>query len=230
MKNKNFTELIYILDRSGSMQGMEEPAVESFNRFLKDQKSVEGQANITLMLFDTEFLKPINAQDIATVNKMTADRFEPRGATALLDAIGISIKETRKRIKALPEQEQPGKVIFAIFTDGYENSSRLYDWSEISAKIAKRTSKDGWEFLFLAANEDAIATASRLNIDQNNASQVEFSKAGMSTWGGSASNKIRAMRKESMGMDYDSEHRSMPLADMVEEDLEEKKRKSSKTS
>ena len=142
------------------------PQIESFNRFLKDQKSVEGQANITLMLFDTEFLKPINAQDIMTVNEITADRFEPRGATALLDAIGISIKETRKRIKALPEQEQPGKVIFAIFTDGYENSSRLYEWSEISAKIAKRTSRDGWEFLFLAANEDAIATASKLKINQ----------------------------------------------------------------
>ena len=230
MNNSKLTELVFVLDRSGSMQGMEEPAVDSYNRFLNDQKSVEGDANLTLMLFDTEFDKPVNCQSINDVREMVAGDFQPRGMTALLDAIGLSIKETRRRIKAMPEEERPGKVIFAIFTDGHENSSTCYNWEQIARKISKRTIKDGWEFLFLAANQDAVATAAKMNIDEKNASTVMYCKEGMSSWGGGVSRKARAMREKSMDMAYCKLDMAAPLESLVEEEMDKEKRKSEEPS
>ncbi|MFP6874358.1 MAG: vWA domain-containing protein [Verrucomicrobiales bacterium] len=225
MNNSKLTELVFVLDRSGSMQGMEEPAVDSYNRFLNDQKSVEGDANLTLMLFDTEFDKPVNCQSINEVPEMVAGDFRPRGMTALLDAIGLSIRETRRRIKAMPEEERPGKVIFAIFTDGYENSSRRYNWEQIARKISKRTIKDGWEFLFLAANQDAVATAAKMNIDEKNASMVMYCKEGMSSWGGGVSRKARAIREQAMDMAYCKLDMEAPLESIVKEEMAKEKEK-----
>jgi hypothetical protein len=225
MNNSKLTELVFILDRSGSMRGMEEPAVDSYNRFLNDQKSVEGDANLTLMLFDTEFDKPVNCQSINEVPEMGARDFRPRGMTALLDAIGLSIKETRRRIKAMPEEERPGKVIFAIFTDGHENSSTRYNWEQIARKISKRTIKDGWEFLFLAANQDAVATAAKMNIDKNNASTVMYCKEGMSSWGGGVSRKAKAMREKYMDVAYCKLDMDAPLESIVKEEMAKEKEK-----
>ena len=222
-KNQQSTELVFILDRSGSMRGMEEQAVESFNRFLRDQKDVEGEAGFTLVLFDDRIEKPIESDDISTVNEITATDFRPRGMTALLDAIGKSIRDTGRKIKKLSETQRPGKVIFAVFTDGYENASTKYSWSDIASKISKRTSKDGWEFLFLAANEDAIATASQLNIHRDNASQVQFTEDAMGSWGDSVSSKAKAMRLKSMDLNYDKACYMSSLSDIVEEDLEKLK-------
>ena len=230
MKNSNLTELVFVLDRSGSMQGMQEPAVDSYNRFLKDQKSVEGEANLTLVLFDTEFERLVDSRPISEVPEMGAGQFQPRGMTALLDAIGLSIRNTRRRIKEMPEDQRPAKVIFAIFTDGYENASTRYTWEQISRKISKRTVKDGWEFLFLAANRDAVATAAKMSIDKKNASMVVYCRDGMSSWGDGVSRKAKAMREQAMDMAYCKLDMGAPLEDLVEEEMEKEKRKSAPPS
>ena len=218
MHKKHHTELVFVLDRSGSMAGMEEQAIKSFNSFLVDQKSVEGSANLSLVLFDNIIETPINAQDIQKVNELSAQDFVPRATTALLDAIGVSIDEVETRSGDARSEGKDVKVIFAIFTDGYENDSSKYSWRDISRMISNRTER-GWEFLFLAANEDAIATASHLNIDSDNASSVHFNKTAMGTWGDSVSSKAKSMRLKSMGMKYDKSCYEAPLSDIVEDDF-----------
>jgi len=220
MNKKHYTELVFVMDRSGSMSGMEEHAVASFNKFLESQKKISGEAGLTLVLFDDKIEKPIETDDIGKVNEISASDFVPRATTALLDAIGTSIKETKRKLKNLSENKKPGKAIFAIFTDGYENASLKYDWEDISRKISRRTEKDGWEFLFLAANEDAIATASSLNIKKKNASRVKPSKQAMETWGKSVSSKVSSIRHKMMDEDYDKVCYSRSLDDIVREDLE----------
>lgn len=224
-KNTNLSELVYILDRSGSMHGMEEAAVEAFNQFVEEQQKVEGDAALTQVLFDDRFEKAIDARPISKVPRMEIPDFAPRGCTALLDAIGVSIKATRKRIKAMPEGEQPATVIFAIFTDGHENSSRKYTWAKIADKIKRRTQKDGWQFLFLGANQDAIATASRMNIDRANSANVAFDRAGVSSQGSSFSRKASAYRRHSSGLvDADHEDLISPMADIAAQEHDKKEK------
>ena len=124
---------------------------------------------------------------------------EPRLDTTLLDAIGHTVKDIDRRLRALPETEKPGKVILAIFTDGYENASREYTLKHISDLIRLYRDEKGWEFLFLAANQDAIATASALNMDAHSSGNVKFSLDGVKSSGGAMSRKVRAMRMKSSG-------------------------------
>ena len=147
MKNTQHTELVFILDRSGSMDGMEEQAVKSFNSFLNDQKNIDGSANLTLVLFDNVIETPIKFQNIQKVDEISATDFNPRATTALLDAIGKSIKEVDVIIKK--SKDNNINVIFAIFTDGYENDSVEYSWRHVSELISNRKEKN-WKFLFLA--------------------------------------------------------------------------------
>jgi hypothetical protein len=218
-KNTNLSELVYILDRSGSMSGMEEAAAEAFNQFVEEQQKVEGDATLTQVLFDTEFEKPVDARPIGEVTQMETADFKPRGCTALLDAIGLSIKATRKRIKAMPEGEQPATVVFAIFTDGHENSSQQYTWEKVAKRIKRRTEQDGWQFLFLAANQDAIATAAKMNIHRDNSATVEFCVSGVSSQGAAFNRKTSALRRRGAGLVEDShEDLVTPMADIAAEE------------
>ena len=115
--NPNLTEIAYILDRSGSMQPLQEPAVAAFNDFIKSQLDVPGDARLTLIQFDDAYEVPVASMMIQEVPQLTAATYTPRGSTALFDAIGRTIKETDRRISALPDADKPGKVILAIFTD-----------------------------------------------------------------------------------------------------------------
>ncbi|MDC0066870.1 VWA domain-containing protein [Verrucomicrobia bacterium] len=220
MHKKLHTELVFVLDRSGSMAGMEEQAVKSFNSFLADQKSIEGSASLSLVLFDNIIEVPIKAQDIQKVDEISAKDFEPRATTALLDAIGESIDDVETRLAVANSEGSDVKVIFAIFTDGYENDSSKFSWRDISRMISNRTER-GWEFLFLAANEDAIVTASELNIGSHNASSVHYNKTAMGTWGDSVSSKAKSIRLKSMGREYDKECYDADLSDIVEDDFNE---------
>ena len=176
--NKQLTEIAYILDRSGSMQPMVESAITGFNSFLKDQQETPGKANFTLVLFDDEYLLHADRSPLTDVRPLDASSYVPRASTALLDAIGRTINNIGKQLAKTPEKDRPGKVIIAIYTDGYENASTDYTAKKIRKMIRHQTDNYGWEFLFLAANEDAIATAASYGIDSKNASQVEFSKTG----------------------------------------------------
>ena len=197
--NPNLTEIAYILDRSGSMQCMQEPAVAAFNDFIKIQLDVPGDARLTLVQFDDAYEVPIATTPIHEVPQLTAATYSPRGSTALLDAIGRTVKETDRRITALPEAEKPGKVILTIFTDGQENASREYTATHISDLIRLYRDTKGWEFLFLAANQDAIANAAAMNMDTHSSANVMYSMAGVKSTGSAMSRKVRASRMKSSG-------------------------------
>jgi len=190
---QDLTEIAFILDRSGSMQSLTEAAISGFNSFLKEQQEAEGEARLTLTLFDDEFLYPADALPISEVIGLDTRTYVPRGCTALLDAIGKTIKKVDERLQHLKDEDKPANVVFAIFTDGYENSSLDYTWKDI-AKMIREYREKGWEFLFLGANQDAIATASQLNIEAHNSATVAASAMGMTSSTRSISRKMSVLR------------------------------------
>lgn len=193
--NTDLTEIAYILDRSGSMQHMQEAAISGFNQFVQEQLDEPGDANLTLALFDDEYLTPCERLPIQKVRPLDASTYVPRGCTALLDAIGKTIDDLGKRLGAESEDRRPGKIIVAIYTDGYENASQKFDIKAINKRITHQRKKYGWEFMFLAANQDAIATAGQMGIDANMASFSEASAHGVSSSSAVFARKVKSMRK-----------------------------------
>lgn len=196
---ESLIEIAYILDRSGSMQPMQEPAVAAFNDFVKAQIQVPGEARLTLVQFDDQYEVPVAALRLPEVPLLTAATYVPRGSTALLDAIGRTIRDFDTRFQKMPASQQPAKVIFAIFTDGMENASREYTAKHIGDLIHLYRSTKGWEFLFLAANQDAIASASVINIECAVAANVTFTAQGVKSTGSALARKVRASRLQASG-------------------------------
>lgn len=161
---KDLTELVFILDRSGSMCGLEQDTIGGFNGMLKKQRNQKGSAHVTTVLFDDQYRKLHDRCDLEQVTALTEEDYYVGGCTALLDALGRTIKEMAQAQKELPKEERAGKVIFVITTDGMENASRRYSREQIRKMIEKKQKKQGWEFLFLGANMDAIAEAGSLGI------------------------------------------------------------------
>ena len=192
-------EIAYILDRSGSMKPMQEPAVTAFNDFLKAQLEVPGEARLTLVQFDDCYEVPVAALRLQDVPQLTAATYTPRGSTALLDAIGRTIRDLDIRLQKLPPAQQPAKVILAIFTDGEENASREYSAKHISDLIALYRDTKGWEFLFLAANQDAIATAAKMSMAHGTGGNVTFTPDGIRSTGKALARKVRASRLKAAG-------------------------------
>lgn len=155
-------EIACVLDRSGSMTTIRDDAIGGFNAFLKDQQAIPGEAKLTLALFDDQYDVIHDAVDIASVPELTAETFVPRGWTALYDAVGRTIDGIGARLSAA--QDKPEKVIFVILTDGMENRSKEYTQERIAEMIKHQSEKYGWEFIFLAANQDAFATGAQMNI------------------------------------------------------------------
>ena len=176
--NAHYTEIAFVLDRSGSMNCCQQDAIAGFNQFLADQQETEGLAKLTLVLFDDEYLVPVSSIPVQEVVPLTDDTYQPRGCTALLDAVGQTIDDLGNRLAALTEKDRPGQVIVAILTDGLENASQRFTWKEIAGKIKHQTDTYKWIFLFLGANQDAIATAANLSIAANNAANYVADAAG----------------------------------------------------
>jgi len=161
---KGLTELVFILDRSGSMSGLEKDTIGGFNSMIEKQKKEAGEAIVSTVLFD-DCMKVIhNRVPMDQVNKLTDQDYYVGGCTALLDAMGKAIKHINQVQKAQPEEERPEKTMFIITTDGQENSSREYTYEKIKKMVEKKQNKKHWEFLFLGANIDAIGTAAGLGI------------------------------------------------------------------
>ena len=158
MKTNNLTEIICIIDKSGSMSSIRDDAVGGFNSFLQDQKEKEGDALITLNLFDHELYEMYQGKNTKYADRLTYSSYVPGGMTALNDAIGITIDKTDLRHANLEKEETPDNVIVAILTDGMENSSREYSPAHIKRKIKIHENKHSWKFIFLAANQDAVLT------------------------------------------------------------------------
>ena len=160
----DLAEIAYVLDRSGSMQTLVSDAIGGFNSFLSSQQKLEGRANFTLVLFDHEYKVVHKSVDIRQVPELNERTYVPRGQTAMLDAVGRTIDDVGAHLATLPESERPAKVIIAIFTDGLENASTDYTQERLAASIKHQQEKYNWEFLFLAANQDAVATAAKIAI------------------------------------------------------------------
>ncbi len=161
---KNLTEIVFILDKSGSMSGLENDTIGGFNSMLVRQKKEKGEAIISTVLFDNDIEFLHDRVDIDDVEKLTDRDYYVGGSTALLDAIGTSVHHIEKLQRKLDEDERPEKTLFIITTDGMENASREYSYSEIKKLVSQKQKKDDWEFLFLGANMDAISAAENIGI------------------------------------------------------------------
>ena len=175
---KDLTELVFILDRSGSMGGLEEDTIKGFNSMLIKQLNEPGEALITTVLFDNDLELLHDRLNIREALPITEDDYYVRGSTALLDAIGMTISNLVKTTRQSKESERPEKVVFIITTDGEENSSREYTFDKINKMITYQKDRYGWEFIFLGANIDAIATARRFGIREDRASNYHSDEKG----------------------------------------------------
>lgn len=161
---KNLTELVFILDKSGSMAGLERDTIGGFNSMLNKQKSLPGECRITTVLFDNRYELLHDRIDIQAVSPMTEKEYQVGGTTALLDAIGQTIQKLVYVQKNTAEEYQAENVMFVIITDGEENASREYSAQKVKDMIELEKEKYGWEFVFLGANIDAVETAGRFGI------------------------------------------------------------------
>lgn len=225
--NPNLTELAFILDRSGSMASLADAAIEGFNHFLREQQDASGQARLTLVLFDDEYLVPAQALPVEEIIPLDHETYIPRNSTALLDAIGRTIDELGVRLAALPEPDRPGTVIVAILTDGFENASTRYTWRDISARIRHQRDVYKWEFLFLGANQDAIATAAQLHIGAANAATYQADGIGMRSTAGAIARKTKSLRARTAGKMTAAEARdaAAPMTDLLHEEDDQRRGK-----
>lgn len=176
--NKNLTELVFILDRSGSMSGLEKDTIGGFNSLIRKQKKEAGQALVSVVLFDDRQEVLYDRVDLRSVIPMNEDQYYVRGCTALLDAIGGAIHHIKKVQKVLDPNEVPEKTLFIITTDGMENSSFRYTYDKVKKMISKAQTKRHWEFLFLGASIDAIGVAGKMGIKPGRAVNFENDEAG----------------------------------------------------
>ena len=166
---KNLTELVFILDKSGSMSGLEKDTIGGFNSLLDQQRKVDGECVITTVLFDNRYELLHDRIDIRAVQPITGKEYFVGGSTALLDAIGKTIHKIGAVQKNTTEDYRAEKVLFVIITDGEENASRHYSSMQIREMIQRQKERYGWEFIFLGANIDAVETAGRFGIDADRA-------------------------------------------------------------
>ncbi|PKM86296.1 MAG: hypothetical protein CVU87_12520 [Firmicutes bacterium HGW-Firmicutes-12] len=176
--NMNLTEIIFLLDRSGSMGGLESDTIGGFNAFVDKQRQVEGDTLVTAVLFDDKYEILWNGVGANKV-RLTSNEYIVRGTTALLDAVGKTLLEVGQRLAITNKEERPGKVIFVITTDGLENASREFTYKKVKELIKHQQEKYGWEFIFLGANIDATKEADSLGIDKGNAYNFEASETGV---------------------------------------------------
>jgi uncharacterized protein YegL len=175
---KGLTELVFILDRSGSMAGLESDTIGGFNSVLTKQKKEEGRANITTVLFDDQYEMLHDRCDLQKVEEITEKEYFVRGTTALLDAVGETISKMIQVQKCGTEEERAGKVMFVIITDGMENASMEYSYPQINKMIDHQKKNYQWEFIFLGANIDAAEVAGRFGIGIDRAANYHADSKG----------------------------------------------------
>ena len=172
------TELVFILDKSGSMSGLESDTIGGFNSMIERQKKSEGDAVVSTILFNNESTVIHDRLPLDKVLRMTEEQYCPQGCTALLDAVGGAIHHIGNIHKYARAEDVPEKTLFIITTDGLENASRNYTYEKVRNMIERQKSKYGWEFLFLGANIDAAAEATRFGISADHAVEYKCDRAG----------------------------------------------------
>ena len=176
-RTESRTHIVCIVDRSGSMQPIAEDAIGGSNAFLESQRTLPGDAVVTLVLFDHEYFRLCRAVPIAQAPRLDHGNYYPRGTTALLDAIGRTLEDVEAAMAARNAEKE--HVIVAILTDGLENSSTDYSAEAIAQRIDALRTEHGWEFIYLGANQDAISVAGRMNIPAASSANFAATSAGV---------------------------------------------------
>lgn len=195
-KNNNITELVFILDRSGSMSGLESDTIGGFNAMIQKQKKEDGEAYVSTILFDNVSEVLHDRVLLKDIPKMTAKDYTVRGCTALIDAIGGAIKHIRNIHKYARPEDIPAHTMFIITTDGQENASHRFSSDEVKKMIEHQKADYGWEFLFIGANIDAVETAARFGIERNRAVNYNADSKGTQILYETLSAPICAMRAD----------------------------------
>ena len=175
---KNLTELVFILDRSGSMAGLEDDTIGGFNAMIEKQKAEPGEALVSTVLFDNRSEVIHDRLPLDKVPAMTRKEYYVRGCTALLDAVGSAVHHIGNIHKYAREEDRPARTLFVITTDGMENASRRYDYHRVKEMIERQKERHGWEFVFLGANIDAAKEAARFGIDADRAANYHADRRG----------------------------------------------------
>ena len=192
--NNNITEIVFILDRSGSMAGYEEDTIGGFNATIEKQKKLDGTCYVSTVMFANQSKVIHDRVRLDEIEKMTENDYQVGGGTALLDAIGRSIHHIGNVHKYARPEDVPAHTIFIITTDGMENASRQYDSSTVKRMISRQQEKYGWEFIFLAANIDAVETEDRIGIRRERAANYRQDREGMRTSYAAMSDAISSVR------------------------------------
>ena len=191
---RNLTELVFILDRSGSMAGLEDDTIGGFNGMLEKQQREDGEAVVSTVLFDHVSEVIHDRVPLERVPRLTREEYHVRGTTALLDAVGGAIRHIANVHKYAREEDRPERTLFVITTDGMENASRRYDYRRVKELISRQKEKYGWEFLFLGANIDAAKEAARFGISAENAANYHADREGTAVLYEAVSEAVCAFR------------------------------------
>lgn len=201
--NPNLSEVIFILDRSGSMASLTNDTIGGYNAFIEEQKNDPGETKLTTVLFDHEYELLHNGVNVRDVKPMTTEDYWPRGLTALYDAIGKTINDVGHRLNNTPEDERPSKIIFVITTDGCENASKEFNQRKVKEMIEHQTDKYSWQFIFLGANIDVKEVANDIGISMDFAASYTATTRGVNSVYSTMS-KITSDYKKSGVVDIDS--------------------------
>lgn len=193
---KGLTEIIFILDRSGSMHGLEKDTIGGFNSMIDRQKLEEGEALVSCILFDDESEVIYDRVSLDKIEPMTEKQYYVRGSTALIDAMGGAIHHVKNVHKYIREEDVPEHTIFIITTDGMENASHQYSSGEVKKAVEQQKEKAGWEFIFLGANIDAVETAKHFGISENRAVNYHSDAAGTAVNFRALGKAVSSLRKE----------------------------------
>lgn len=219
---ENFTSINVIIDKSGSMANLTNDTIGGFNKFLSDQKGLQGEAVLTLCTFDHQYHLVHDFVNLSSVSDLDNKTYVPAGSTALLDAIGTTINSVDSKIFAMPEAERPSKVIFLIITDGEENASREYKLEQIRNLITTKQAA-GYDFVFMGANIDTIKATSSLGINTNNSFAYTADSRGTHALYASVSDNMSSYRSgKSLGNNFFNKPatnvKSVDLKDLFKQD------------
>jgi len=218
----NLSQISVVLDRSGSMESVRQATIDGFNEFIEGQKNVPGDANVTLIQFDTEnsWELVFEGKPVKQAPKLTIETYKPRGGTPLHDALGHTIVDLGEKLSKIKEHDRPGKVIIVVMTDGLENSSTKYTSSKLAEMIKHQREVYKWEFVFLGANQDAILTGESLNIPRHSSMSYAANTPATANMMRSTSANIASYRSgQAQNVAYSSLDRTLA---MVDDDEEEK--------